>query len=137
MSAYDAAAPSFDRYRVLPDYAAEVIRAAVLASIPRSPRPRLLDLGAGTGWIGWPFVAAGDDYVGVDLSLGMLNAFQGRAACNSAPPRLVQADGLHLPFPDATFDAVVLVQVFGSMRGWRRLVAEAVGERTTSVGEAP
>ena len=38
-------------------------------------RPRLLDLGAGTGRIGWPFVAAGDDYVGVDLSLGMLREF--------------------------------------------------------------
>jgi SAM-dependent methyltransferase len=54
----------------------------------------------------------------------MLNAFQERVACNSAPPSLVQADGLHLPFPNATFDAVLLVQVFGGMRGWQRLVAE-------------
>jgi SAM-dependent methyltransferase len=70
-------------------------------------------------------VAAGDDYVGVDLSLGMLRPFTGRAECNGAPARLVQADGKSLPFGDARFDAVLLIQVFGAMARWRRLVAEA------------
>jgi len=37
---------------------------------------------------------------------------------------LVQADGERLPFANATFDAVMLIQVFGGMRGWRRLLAE-------------
>src|ERR1700674_708897 len=123
MSAYDSAAASFDRHRALPEGVAEAIRAAVLAAAAGVARPRLLDLGAGTGRIGWPFVAAGDYYVGVDLSLGMLHAFLGRPACGGAPPRLVQADGRHLPFPDATFDAVMMIQVFGGMRGWRRLGA--------------
>ena len=88
--------------------------------------PRLLDLGAGTGRIGRPFVAAGDDYVGVDLSLGMLREFARRAdAGNRHAPRLVQADGERLPFRDATFDAVMLIQVMGAARDWRRLIAEA------------
>ena len=87
-------------------------------------RPRLLDLGAGSGRIGWPFAAAGDDYVGIDLSLGMLHAYLRRPATGNAPPRLVQADGRHLPFADATFDAVMMIQVFGAMRGWRRLLTE-------------
>src|SRR5262249_21193069 len=104
MSLYDAAAPSFDRHRALPDGVAPAIRAAVLASVGEVRQPRLLDLGAGTGRIGWPFVAAGDDYVGIDLSLGMLRAFMGRAECSGAPARLAQADGQRLPFPDATFD---------------------------------
>jgi ubiquinone/menaquinone biosynthesis C-methylase UbiE len=119
MSAFDTTAPAFDRHRVLPDGVAEAIREAILDAVG-VPAPRLLDLGAGTGRIGWPFVAAGDDYVGVDLSLGMLRAFVQRGS-----PRVVQADGQSLPFRDAAFDAVMLIQVFGGMRGWRRVLAEA------------
>jgi ubiquinone/menaquinone biosynthesis C-methylase UbiE len=123
MSGFDSVAPTFDRHRALPDGAAEAIRAAVLGAV-EAASPRLLDLGAGTGRIGIPFVAAGDDYVGVDLSFGMLAAFAQRGDSGRAP-RLVQADGEHLPFRDATFDAVMLIQVFGGMRGWRRLLVEA------------
>ncbi len=125
MSAYDATASSFDRHRMLPEGIPEAIRTAILAYINTS-RPRLLDLGAGTGRIGWAFAAAGDDYVGIDLSLGMLGEFMRRTSERDiAAPRLVQADGEHLPFPDATFDGVMLIQVFGGMRGWLRLLVEA------------
>ena len=79
MSVYDAAAPTFERHRALPDGVPEAIRAAVLEAVDASP-PRLLDLGAGTGRIGIPFIAARDDYVGVDLSFGMLSEFKRRAA---------------------------------------------------------
>lgn len=120
MSAYDAAAPAFERHRALPDGVPGAIRAAVLAATG-IPSPRLLDLGAGTGRFGRPFVAAGDDYVGIDLSLGMLREFAGYVA----PPPLAQADGERLPFGDAAFDAVLMIQVFGGMRGWRRVLAEA------------
>src|SRR5256885_1435058 len=125
MSAYDVAAPNFDRYRALPSGVAHAIRVAVLACASASARPRLLDLGAGSGRTGWPFVAAGDDYVGVDLSSGMLREFARRAAQQSAAPHLVQADGRQLPFRDAAFDAVMLIQVFGGLSGWRNFIAEA------------
>jgi len=129
VSAYDAAAPSFDRHRALPDGVAESIRAAVLSVVDGGSRPRILDVGAGAGRIGWPFVAAGDDYVGVDLSFGMLSGFLQRAACGGAlqgrAPRLVRADGRRLPFPDAAVDAVLMIQVFGGVRDWRPLVSEA------------
>src|ERR1700754_696690 len=119
--AFDSVAPTFDRHRILPDGAPEAIRAAVLGAVDASP-PRLLDLGAGTGRIGIPFITARDDYVGVDLSFGMLSEFKRRAAGGA---RLVQADGERLPFADASFDAILLIQVFGGMRGWRRLLVEA------------
>ena len=123
-SAFDAGARSFDRHRaVKPDIAA-AIHDTVLAAAP-IPRPRLLDLGAGTGRIGWPFVAARDDYTGVDLSLGMLRAFVARDDLGPGAPRLVQADGEQLPFAGATFDIVMLIQVFGGLRGWRRVLADA------------
>ena len=124
MSAYDAAAPAFDRHRPLPAGATQAIRTAILAALDVAS-PRLLDLGAGTGRIGEPFVAAGDDYVAVDLSLGMLREFARRGRHDLPLPRLAQADGQRLPFPDATFDAVMLIQVFGGMPGWRHVIAEA------------
>jgi len=130
MSAFDAAAPSFDRHRTLPDGVAKAIRNAVIAAAGGVPRPLLLDIGAGAGRIGRPFVAAGDNYVGVDLSFGMLRVFLHRATCGGAaprpaPPRLARADGRYLPFPDAIFDVVMMVQIFGGMSNFRLLVSEA------------
>ena len=60
----------------------------------------------------------------------MLRAFLHRASCSGAapwpaPPRLVRADGRYLPFADTTFDAVLMIQIFGGMSGFRLLVSEA------------
>ena len=118
-SAFDVTAPTFERHRSLPPGVTVAIRRAVLGAVG-GHGPRLLDLGAGTGRIGGPFVAAGDDYVGVDRSFGMLRGFMQRRRA-----RLVQADGERLPFRDASFDAVMLIQAFGGMHGWRRVLAEA------------
>jgi hypothetical protein len=74
-SGYDAAANRFDLLRPLPDGATQGIRLAVIRAVGSVTRPHLLDLGAGAGRIGRTFVAAGDDYLGVDLSFSMLGAF--------------------------------------------------------------
>jgi ubiquinone/menaquinone biosynthesis C-methylase UbiE len=125
ISPYDAVAASFDRHRALPPGVAAAIRGAVLAAI-RRPSPRLLDLGAGTGRIGLAFVAAGDDYLGVDLSFGMLREFARRADGQDGPaPRLIQTDGRALPFADGMFDAVLLIQVLGAAQNRQELMAEA------------
>jgi ubiquinone/menaquinone biosynthesis C-methylase UbiE len=120
MSVYDAMAADFDRRRALPDGIAETIRQTVLrAGLPAGPS--VLDLGAGSGRIGWPFVGAGDDYIGVDLSGGMLRTF----ATHHPGARLVQANGAALPFRNESFDAVLLVQVLSGVPGWRALLADA------------
>jgi SAM-dependent methyltransferase len=107
----------------VPDDAALAIRQAVLAEVART-RPRLLDIGAGTGPIGWPFVEADDDYVGVDLSLGMLRGLRRRKRGGHPRARLVQADSARLPFSNNTFDAVLLMQSFGRLNGWQSLIVE-------------
>ena len=121
MRAYDAIAPDFDRHRTLPAGVAEAVRSAILAAALPA-RPRILDLGAGSGRLGHAFVAAGDDYTGLDLSFGMLSAF----AARTPDRRLVQAAGTALPFADASFDAVLLIQVLSSARQWRALLNQAI-----------
>ena len=37
----------------------------------------------------------------------------------------MQANGEQLPFPDTAFDVVLLVQVFGGLAGWRKVITEA------------
>jgi ubiquinone/menaquinone biosynthesis C-methylase UbiE len=120
---YDAAAPRFDRQRALPAGVVGAIRDAVRGAVGL-PRPRILDLGAGTGRIGRPFVAAGDGYFGADLSFGMLQQFASFEGW-SGRLTLIQADGQCLPFLDSIFDAVLLIQVVGAAQSWRRLVTEA------------
>lgn len=124
MSRFDAAAPTYDAYRALPDDVVQAVRAAALDAV-LGDRPRILDLGAGSGRVGRAFVAAGDDYAGVDLSLGMLRQFSRRTDVGGHRPRLAQADGERLPFADGAFDAVLLVQVFGGLEDWRRFLGEA------------
>jgi ubiquinone/menaquinone biosynthesis C-methylase UbiE len=122
---FDAAAPAFERYRSLPEEVPEAIRSAVLSHIARQ-RPRILDIGAGTGRIGRAFVNAGDNYVGLDLSMPMLREFQ------SVNAMLVQADAEGLPFSDRTFDAVLLIQVVSGARDWTRILVEA--RRVLAIG---
>jgi demethylmenaquinone methyltransferase/2-methoxy-6-polyprenyl-1,4-benzoquinol methylase len=125
LSVYDALAPSFDRQRALPQGVPAAIRRSVLGSLSTS-RPRLLDLGCGSGRIGVAFMIEGDDYVGVDLSFGMLHTLATRHdLAAGAVALLAQADGEHLPFLDAGFDAVLLMQVLSAARDWRSLLAES------------
>jgi ubiquinone/menaquinone biosynthesis C-methylase UbiE len=122
---FDRAAASFDQHRALPPHVPEAIRCALLSTVS-TPNPRILDLGAGSGRIGRPFVAAGDDYVGADLSFGMLRAFAARDDLGGhGAPRLIQVDGQQLPFADGIFDILMLMQVFGGQRAWRQLLDEA------------
>lgn len=123
-SAYDALASSFEGQRTLPAGVPQAVRTAVMAALVDVARPHVLDLGAGSGRFGWPFIAAGDDYVGIDLSAGMLRAFAQRYV-GQRLPALVQADGRALPFSAACFDLVLLIAVFGDLPDWRPLVDEA------------
>jgi ubiquinone/menaquinone biosynthesis C-methylase UbiE len=121
MNVYDTIAPNFDQHRALPDDVLATIRGTILRSgLP--VHPRILDLGAGSGRIGHSFVLAGDDYIGADLSFGMLRTFAGRTPCAC----LVQADAACLPFPNDTFDAVLLIQVLSGASGWRHFLAETM-----------
>ncbi|MET0522813.1 MAG: demethylmenaquinone methyltransferase [Jiangellaceae bacterium] len=65
---------------------------------------RVLDLAAGTGTSSEPFADAGVSVVPCDFSLGMLRV--GKRRRPDLP--FVAGDALHLPFADASFDAVTV-----------------------------
>ena len=66
---------------------------------------RCLDLGSGTGLETPTLASRFETVVPADLSHAMLAEAPARPSC-------VQADGSRLPFADATFDVVVLVNAF-------------------------
>ena len=124
-SAYDMTASSFERHRALPSSVVEAIRAAIWTAVRLPDRARVLDLGAGTGRIGKAFLAAGDFYVGVDSSLGMLQEFSAKPEFRESKTSLLaQAEGRQLPFQNASFDLVLLMQVLSAAGNWRELLDE-------------
>jgi ubiquinone/menaquinone biosynthesis C-methylase UbiE len=126
-SAFDAIADDFDRFRALPLGVPAGIRDAVWDTLGGNRGGRLLDLGAGTGRIGEAFVAAGDAYVALDRSMGMLARFARKAASRGdLVPPLVQADGRRLPFSEAAFETVLVVQVLSGSPGWHRMMNEVL-----------
>lgn len=68
------------------------------------PGEHVLDLGAGTGVSTEELAKSGAHAVGLDLSIGMLQA--GHAKRPAVP--LIAGDALALPFADATFDAITI-----------------------------
>jgi demethylmenaquinone methyltransferase / 2-methoxy-6-polyprenyl-1,4-benzoquinol methylase len=79
-------------------------RKATRDALDPAPGQRVLDVGAGTGVSTQELAASGAYAVGLDLSIGMLQA--GRRVRPGVP--LLAGDALRLPFPDAAFDAVTI-----------------------------
>jgi len=79
-------------------------RRATLKALDAQPGETVLDLAAGTGTSAEPMADAGVRVVACDLSVGMLDVGKRRR------PDLafVAGDALHLPFADASFDAVTM-----------------------------
>ncbi len=67
---------------------------------------RALDYGCGHGMAAVTMARAGAEVAAFDLSPGYVDETRRRAAANRVAVRGVVADGEHLPFPAASFDAV-------------------------------
>ena len=81
----------------------------------RFPRDiRVLDLGCGAGVLSERLVAAGYSVDAVDMSADMLAFTKQRLSkYDSDKFRLARAECAALPFPDATFDVIACIGVFG------------------------
>ena len=74
---------------------------------------RVLDVATGTGNAALAAARRGCNAVGVDFAPPQLEAARVRAAAEGLDAQFVEGDAEQLPFPDASFDAVL--SVFGAM----------------------
>ena len=82
----------------------------------------VLEVGAGTGRVSLALAGIGCHVVAVEPALPMLECLRRKAAGLNVAA--VVGEGAHLPFPDASFDAVVLARVLYLMTDWRDVLSE-------------
>ena len=100
-------------------------RAKAIAAINLQPGERVLLIGVGTG-ADLPLLPAGIDAVGIDNNSAMLKRAKRKAARCECQIELMQADAEKLPFPDKSFDAVVMTLILSVVPDARRALAEAI-----------
>ncbi len=97
---FDRIAPRYDLLNRMLTFRMDVgWRLRAVAALKAEPGARVLDLACGTGDLCRTLREQRLSPIGVDFSLGML-----QAARTDAP--LLRADALNLPFPDASFDGI-------------------------------
>jgi ubiquinone/menaquinone biosynthesis C-methylase UbiE len=126
---FDRAADYYDSTRGYAPGVAEGIRDAVVAYTGATKDTRFLELGVGTGRIALPFIQAGYDYTGVDISRPMMEQLERKLAADPNAPgyhyRLLEADITQLPFADGSFDVALAVHVLHLVDGWQQALREA------------
>lgn len=108
---YDRIAGVYDAVEALMEVGAHRWRRELWGLVDRG---RVLELGVGTGK-NMQFYPPGREIVAIDLSERMLERARRRAKRLGAHVRLELADAQRLPYPDASFDAVVATFLFCSV----------------------
>jgi SAM-dependent methyltransferase len=92
----------------------ELVSELITQKFPKGVR--VLDLGCGAGVLSERLVAAGHQVDAVDQSPDMLEFTRERLKpCDASRYRVTLAECASLPFPDAAFDVVACIGVFGYM----------------------
>ncbi len=78
-----------------------------------APGSRVLDVACGTGNLAIPLARMGAVVTGVDIATNLLEQARERADAEGLTVRFNEGDAEALPYPDASFDAVVTM--FGAM----------------------
>jgi ubiquinone/menaquinone biosynthesis C-methylase UbiE len=82
----------------------------------------ILDVGIGTGRASLPLAKKGFHVTGIDSSQAMLDATKKQAG--NLPVTLMPGDVEKLPFPDASFDTAMALNVVVHFRAWDKIMAE-------------
>lgn len=126
---FDRAVEYYDATRGHGEGVAERIRDAIIKQTGADQTTRFLELGIGTGRIALPFIQAGYDYTGIDLSQPMMDKLEQKLADDPAKAtfryQLQQGDITSLSFPDNSFDVIITVHVLHLIDNWQAAIDEA------------
>ncbi|MGJ3238322.1 MAG: class I SAM-dependent methyltransferase [Anaerolineae bacterium] len=106
---FDRAADFYDATRGFPDGIPEQIGQFIAESASLQETDHVLEIGIGTGRIALPLASHVRWITGVDISHRMLQTLMNKRRTEPVFP--IQADGHHLPYVDASFNAVMIVHV--------------------------
>jgi ubiquinone/menaquinone biosynthesis C-methylase UbiE len=124
---FDRATSFYDATRGLPPGVAEQVRDQIALHTGAGCHTRFLEIGIGTGRIALPFVQIGADYTGADLSLPMMEVLRRKIAAipeGAGRLKLAIADAIALPFANATFDVIIMIQLLHLVSDWRQTLRE-------------
>ena len=116
---FDRAASFYDDTRGLPVQTLRALTDRLAEGLGGASN--VLEIGVGTGRVAVPLCERGYAMTGVDVSPKMLAVLDAK----SSAVQTRTADATALPFDDASFDAVLAVDVFHLVSAWRRAVEEA------------
>ncbi|MGY4644743.1 class I SAM-dependent methyltransferase [Cellulomonas sp. URHB0016] len=107
-----------------------VVRAAwrrLLLPLVPTPPARIADLGCGTGSLAVLLATAGHDVAGVDLAPRMVERASAKAAAVGVRAQFQVADAADPPWPDGSFDVVLVRHVLWAMPDPDAALARWVG----------
>lgn len=119
---YDHAVTYYDATRAYPVGVAEQIQSAIVDVVGADKTTQFLELAIGTGIIGVPFINAGYNYVGVDISAQMMMQIADKLT-HKITPKVVQSNVMQpLPFAPDSFDVVNAIRIFHMLDNWQATV---------------
>jgi ubiquinone/menaquinone biosynthesis C-methylase UbiE len=96
---------------------------------PEQPKRKILDVGAGTGFLSFLLEKEGHEVIGVDFSQKMVKEAVVKRTATGSNVVFIQARAEELPFANGSFDAVVcryllwtLPDPAGALREWIRIL---------------
>jgi ubiquinone/menaquinone biosynthesis C-methylase UbiE len=123
---FDRAAGYYDATRGYPAGVDGQLRDAIVAHVAATYATHFLELGVGTGRIALPFLQAGYDYTGIDISTEMMAELSRKVTAQGLPnPQLHVGDVANMPFADASYDVIVSVHVLHLVDDWNATLREA------------